>query len=58
VGLNWYLSGARYLRRWLVPIERVTGAFLVLLGVLLFTGRFSALSSFFAGFGQLINLEM
>lgn len=58
VGLNWYLSSAKYLRRWLLPIERLTGAFLVLVGVLLFTGRFAMLSNFFAGFGQLINLEM
>ncbi len=58
VGLNWYLSGARYLRRWLLPIERAAGALMVVLGVLLFTGRFNALSSFFAGFGQLINLEL
>ncbi len=55
--LNAYLAGARWLRRWLVPLERATGAFLVLVGVLLFTGRFAALSGFFAGFGQLIDLE-
>jgi len=57
VGLNWYLASARYLRRWLVPIERAAGAFLVVVGVMLFTGKFAALSGFLARFGQLINLE-
>lgn len=58
VGLHWFLSGSRSLRRWLQPIEKATGAFLVLLGVLLFTGRFAMLASFFARFGQLIDLEL
>lgn len=58
VGLHWFLSGSRLMRRWLRPIELATGAFLVVLGVLLFTGRFAALASFFARFGQLIDLEI
>lgn len=58
VGFNWFLAGTRPLRRWLRPIEIGAGAILVLMGVLLFTGRFSVLSSFFAGFGQLVNVEM
>jgi cytochrome c-type biogenesis protein len=58
VGLHWFLAGSRPLRRWLGLIERVTGAFLVLLGVLMFTGRFAMLASFFARFGQLIDLEI
>jgi cytochrome c-type biogenesis protein len=58
VALNWYLAGVRPLRRWLQPLERAAGAFLVLVGVLLFTGRFTAIASFFASFGQLINLEI
>jgi cytochrome c-type biogenesis protein len=57
VGLNWYLVGTRRLTRWLRPIERASGVLLILVGVLLFTGRFAVISSFFAGFGQLINLE-
>lgn len=57
VGVNWYLAGARQMRRWLRPIEVGVGVFLVVLGILLFTGRFTALSNFLAGFGQLINLE-
>lgn len=58
IALNGFLARTQWLRRWMAPIERVTGAFLVLVGVLLFTGRFTVLSSFFAGFGQLINLEV
>jgi len=57
VGFNAFLTRTQWLKRWLGTIERVTGAFLVLLGILLFTGRFTALANFFAGFGQLINLE-
>ena len=58
VGFNWFLAGSRHLVRWLRPIEIVAGALLVAVGVLLFTGRFTALSSFFAGFGQLINVGL
>ncbi len=57
VGLNWYLAGARRLKSWLRPIELVSGALLVIIGVLLFTGRFALLSNFLAGFGQLFNVE-
>lgn len=57
VGLNWYLAGARRLSRWLRPIELVSGGLLVVMGVLLITGRFAALTGFLAGFGQLFTLE-
>jgi cytochrome c-type biogenesis protein len=57
VGLNWYLAGARRVMRWLRPIELASGAFLVIIGVLLFTGRFTLLSGYLAGFGQLVNVE-
>lgn len=56
VAFNWTLARLRPLRRWLGPLERATGAFLVVLGVLLFTGRFAILSGFFAGFGQLLDI--
>lgn len=58
VALNWYLGSARRLRRWLRPIEISAGVVLVAVGVLLFTGRFTMLSSFLAGFGQLVNVEL
>ncbi|MCG6989177.1 MAG: cytochrome c biogenesis protein CcdA [Gemmatimonadetes bacterium] len=57
VTLNWFLSSTRGLRRWLGALERATGGFLVLVGILMITGRFAALSRFFAGFGQLVHLE-
>jgi len=56
VGLNWYIAGARRLTRWLRPVEIVAGTLLIAVGVLLFTGRFTALSAFLAGFGQLFNV--
>ena len=56
VGLNWYLAGARRLTRWLRPLELVAGVLLVAIGVLLFTGRFTALSAWLAGFGQLFTV--
>jgi len=37
-------------------VEIVAGLLLIAVGVLLFTGRFTALSAFLAGFGQLINV--
>ena len=56
VGFNWYLAGARRLMRWLRPLEVAAGVLLVVVGVLLFTGRFTLLSSFFAGFGSYFNV--
>jgi cytochrome c-type biogenesis protein len=58
VGINWFLAGARHVRRWIVPLERAAGALLVVVGVLLFTGRFTVISNFLAGLGQLVNLEL
>ncbi|MFO7261702.1 MAG: cytochrome c biogenesis protein CcdA [bacterium] len=58
VALNAFLTRTRWLRRWMLPLQRVMGAFLIILGVLLFTGRFAVLSSFLAGFGQVIDLEV
>ena len=56
VGLNSYLAGTKRVMRWLRPIERVAGALLVLVGVLLFSGHFTTMSNFLAGFGQLFNV--
>ncbi|HEY0995474.1 MAG TPA: cytochrome c biogenesis protein CcdA [Gemmatimonadaceae bacterium] len=57
VGFNWYLARVKHLRRWLHPLEKAAGALLVVMGILLFTGRFTMLSGFLAGFGQILNLE-
>lgn len=56
VGFNWYLAGARRLLRWLRPLEIGAGVLLIVIGALLFTGRFTVLSNFLAGFGQLFNV--
>ena len=48
VAFNWFLSRTRWLRRWLVPIERVAGAAMVVAGVLLFSGRFALMARLFA----------
>ncbi len=58
VGFTWYLAGARRVMRWLRPLEMGAGALLVLVGVLLFTGQFTAISGFLAGFGQLIGVDL
>lgn len=46
VAFNWFLSRARALRRWLLPIERAAGVVMIVAGALLFTGRFTALFRF------------
>ena len=58
VGFNWFLASMKHVRRWLVPLERAAGVLLVIVGVLLFTGRFTVISNFLAGLGQLVNLEL
>lgn len=58
VGLNWYIARLSALRRWAGPLERVAGAFLILVGVLLATGRFAVLAGLLSRYGQFINLEL
>ncbi|HSM05963.1 MAG TPA: cytochrome c biogenesis protein CcdA [Longimicrobiales bacterium] len=55
--LNWFLAGARRIRRHLGWIERVAGGVLVALGLMMVSGHFATLSAFLADMGQLINLE-
>lgn len=56
--LNTFLAGAARARRWLLPLQRTAGAILALVGILMVTGRFTALTGFLAGMGQLIDLDM
>lgn len=58
VAFNTFLAGAQRMRRWMIPIERVAGGVLVLVGVMMMTGSFAKVSAFLAGLGQLVNLEM
>jgi len=57
VAVNWFLAGARLLRHRLRVIEKVAGALLVVVGALLASGRFTIMSNYLAGFGQLLSLE-
>lgn len=57
VGFNWYLAGARRVTRWMRPLELGAGVLLVM-GILLFTGTFTILSNFLAGFGQLVSVDL
>ena len=58
VAFNWFLAGTERLKRWMVPLARVAGTMLVVIGLLMVTGRFATMTAFLAGLGQLINLEI
>jgi cytochrome c-type biogenesis protein len=58
VALNWYLAGATRLRRWIVPMQRVAGGILVVMGVLLFTGEFARITAFLARFTPMIEIGL
>ncbi len=58
IGFNWFLTSLEVLRRWARPLQRVAGIFLVVIGVLLVTGQFAAVSASLADLGQWINLEL
>ncbi len=58
VALNWFLAGSAAARSWLVPLQRGAGIVLVVIGLLMITGRFATMTAFLAGMGQLINLEL
>ena len=57
VAFNWFLAGTRLLRSRLAVIEKVAGALLIVVGVLLASGHFTVMSNYLAGFGQLLSLE-
>lgn len=58
VAFNWFVAGAERARRWVVPLGRVAGTLLALIGLLMVSGSFASLTSYLAGLGQLITLEM
>ena len=58
VALNAFLAGSARARSWVVPLQRVAGTILLVIGLLMVSGRFTTLTSFLAGMGQLINLEV
>lgn len=58
VAFNWALAGLGRLRRWLPWMERGAGVLLLVIGVLMVTGDFTALNAFLADLGQLVDLEV
>lgn len=58
VGLNWFLAGSAAARSWLVPLQRAAGTVLLLIGILMVSGRFTTVTAFLAGMGQLVNLDL
>lgn len=56
--LNWFMAGARRIRRHLLWIERGAGVVLLTLGILMVTGHFATLTAYLADMGQLITLEL
>ena len=58
VAFNWFVAGAEHVKRWMVPLERIAGTLLVVIGLLMASGSFARMTAFLAGLGQLITLEM
>ena len=58
VAFNWFIAGTERLKQGMVPLSRTAGVMLLLIGLLMATGRFATMTAFLAGLGQLINLEM
>jgi cytochrome c-type biogenesis protein len=56
--LNVFLAGSLRARAWLAPMQKVAGAVLVLVGLLMLSGRYAAITGGLAGMGQLINLDL
>jgi cytochrome c-type biogenesis protein len=45
LALDWFLQTFQKFRRWMPVVEKASGVFLVLLGLLLLTGRFTVLAA-------------
>lgn len=58
VALNWFLAGSSRVKHWIKPIERAAGAMLLLIGVLLFSGRFAMITSFLAQFSPAFEVGL
>lgn len=57
VAFNWFLAGSKRIQAWLPWVERGAGVVLILLGGLMVTGHFIALTAYLADLGQLITFE-
>lgn len=56
-GTSWFLQRSKNIRRYIPVFEKVSGAILLLAGVLLVTGSFSTMSAWFARFTPEFLLE-
>jgi cytochrome c-type biogenesis protein len=57
-GLGLFLAVSAGVRRWLVPVQRLAGTVLVVIGFMMITGHFARVTAFLAGLGQLIDLDI
>lgn len=58
VAFNRFLAASARVRSWMAPLQRIAGTVLIVIGLLMVTGRFASLTAFLAGMGQLINLDL
>ncbi len=58
VAFNWFLAGTDRARTWMLPLQRVAGGLLVIVGLMMVTGTLARLTTYLAGLGQFITLEM
>ena len=58
VSFNWLIAGSMRARKWMAVLQRLAGTVLIVIGLLMVTGRFASLTAFLAGMGQVINLEI
>jgi cytochrome c-type biogenesis protein len=57
-GMSWFLAGSARARAWMLPLQRMAGSVLIIIGLAMVTGQLARLGAFLAGLGQLINLEI
>jgi len=57
-GFSWFLAGSARVKRWIVPLQRIAGGVLIVVGLAMVSGQFARLAAFLAGLGQLVNLEV
>ena len=54
---NGFVASTQRVKKWMVPLGRLAGAVLALVGIMMVTGSYATLAAFLAGMGQLVNLE-
>jgi cytochrome c-type biogenesis protein len=50
LALDWFLQVFKRFRRWMPVVEKASGVLLIVLGLLLLTGRFTVLSGYLTRF--------